>query len=154
VKSDSSTLANEMATFQDEEAKRRRRWQKSTGAALWGEKAERKVVGLEVNLLGEEEEWPQVTRQDLEELLEVMQAQDTNSGLAADVSKIVSDLNNPTKQQSKRAKAFKAGSIHEAALGRSALLVRGDDELIRALQEEKQKTESKLKTAEKPCSET
>jgi len=148
VKSDSSTLANEMATFQDEEAKRRRRWQKSTGAALWGEKAERKVVGLEVNLLGEEEEWPQVTRQDLEELLEVMQAQDANSGLAADISKIVSDLNNPTKQQSKRAKAFKAGSIHEAALGRSALLVRGDDELIRALQEEKQKTESRLKTAE------
>jgi autophagy-related protein 11 len=148
VKSDSSTLANEMATFQDEEAKRRRKWQKSTGAALWGEKAERKVVGLEVNLLGEEEEWPQVTRQDLEELLEILQAQDAKSELVADVSKIISDLNNPTKQQSKRAKAFKAGSIHEAALGRSALLVRGDDELIRALQEEKQKTESKLKTAE------
>jgi autophagy-related protein 11 len=148
VKSDSSTLANEMATFQDEEAKRRRRWQKSTGAALWGEKTERKVIGLEVNLLGEEEEWPQVTRQDLEELLEVLQTQDAKSGLVADVSKIISDLNNPTKQQSKRAKAFKAGSIHEAALGRSALLVRGDDELIRALQDEKQKTESKLKTAE------
>jgi len=148
VKSDSSTLANEMATFQDEEAKRRRKWQKSTGATLWGEKLERKVVGLEINLLGEEEEWPQVTRQDLEELLEILQVQDAKSGLVADVSKIISDLNNPTKQQSKRAKAFKAGSIHEAALGRSALLVRGDDELIRALQEEKQKTESKLKTAE------
>jgi autophagy-related protein 11 len=148
VKSDSSTLANEMATFQDEEAKRRRKWQKSTGATLWGEKLERKVVGLEINLLGEEEEWPQVTRQDLEELLEILQVQDAKSGLVADVSKIISDLNNPTKQQSKRAKAFKAGSIHEAALGQSALLVRGDDELIRALQEEKQKTESKLKTAE------
>jgi autophagy-related protein 11 len=148
VKSDSSTLANEMATFQDEEAKRRRRWQKSTGAALWGEKTERKVIGLEVNLLGEEEEWPQATRQDLEELLEVLQAQDAKSGLVVDVSKIISDLNNPTKQQSKRAKAFKAGSIHEAALGRSALFVRGDDELIRALQDEKQKTEGKLKTAE------
>jgi autophagy-related protein 11 len=148
VRSDSSTLANEMATFQDEEAKRRRKWQKNTGAALWGEKVERKVIGLEVNLLGEDEEWPQVNRQDLEELLEILQSQDAKSGLVTEVSKIISDLNNPTKQQSKRAKAFKAGSIHEAALGRSALLVRGDDELIRVLQEEKSKTESKLKTAE------
>ncbi|KAE8452372.1 hypothetical protein EG329_001072 [Mollisiaceae sp. DMI_Dod_QoI] len=148
VRSDSSTLANEMAAFQDEESKRRRKWQKSTGTALWGEKAERKVIGLEVNLLGDEEDWPQVPRHDLESLLENLQAQDAKAGVVADISKIISDLNNPTKQQSKRAKAFKAGSIHENALGRSALLMRGDDDLIRVLQEEKQKTESKLRTAE------
>ncbi|KAF8865478.1 Taz1-interactin-like proteing factor 1 [Acephala macrosclerotiorum] len=148
VRSDSSTLANEMAAFQDEESKRRRKWQKSTGAALWGEKAERKVIGLEVNLLGDEDDWPQVARQDLESLLEILKSQDAKAGVVADISKIISDLNNPTKQQSKRAKAFKAGSIHENALGRSALLMRGDDDLIRVLQEAKQKIESKLKTAE------
>ncbi|TVY46213.1 Autophagy-related protein [Lachnellula occidentalis] len=148
VKSDSSTLANEMATFQDEEARRRRKWQKATGSALWGDKAERNVMGLEVNLLGEGDSWPQATRQDLNELLEILKGQDQKSKLLADITKIISDLNNPTKQQSKRAKAFKAGSIHEAALGRSALLLRGDDDLIRVLQEEKQKVESKLKTAE------
>ncbi|CZR62041.1 related to myosin heavy chain [Phialocephala subalpina] len=148
VRSDSSTLANEMAAFQDEESKRRRKWQKSTGAVLWGEKAERKVIGLEVNLLGDEDDWPQVARQDLESLLEILQVQDAKAGVIADISKIISDLNNPTRQQSKRAKAFKAGSMHENALGRSALLMRGDDDLIRVLQEEKQKTESKLKTAE------
>jgi autophagy-related protein 11 len=148
VRSDSSTLANEMASFQEEEAKRRRKWQKSTGLALWGEKAERTVVGLEVNLLGEDEDWPQVSRQDLDQLLEILRSQGANAEIISDVVKIISDLSNPTKQQSKRAKAFKAGSIHEAALGRSALLMRGDDELIRNLQEEKQKIESKLKTAE------
>ncbi|KAI6708025.1 hypothetical protein JHW43_009449 [Diplocarpon mali] len=148
VKSDSSTLAGEMASFQEEEVKRRRKWQKSTGTALWGDKADHKIAGLEVKLLGEEDEWPQVARQDLEALLETLQTLDSKSGLVAEVARIFSELNNPTKQQSKRAKAFKAGSIHEAALGRSALLVRGDDELLRALQEEKQKTEGKLKTAE------
>jgi autophagy-related protein 11 len=148
VRSDSSTLANEMATFQDEEGKRRRKWQKNVGAALWGERPERKVIGLEVNLLGDDEEWPQAKRHDLEDLLEILQAQDAKSSVVADISKIISELNNPTRQQSKRAKAFKAGSIHEAALGRSALLMRGDDELIRVLQEEKLKTENKLKTAE------
>ncbi|KAK2626614.1 hypothetical protein QTJ16_003789 [Diplocarpon rosae] len=148
VRSDSSTLASEMASFQDEEVKRRRKWQKSTGTALWGDRVDHKVARLEVKLVGEEEEWPQVTRQDLEALLETLQKLDLKSGLASEVSKILSELNNPTKQQSKRAKAFKAGSIHEAALGRSTLLVRGDDELLRVLQEEKQKTEGKLKTAE------
>ena len=148
VRSDSSTLANEMAAFQDEEARRRRKWQKNIGTALWGEKAERKVMGLEVNLHGEEEEWPQASRQDLEDLVEVLRAQDAKSTAVNDVSKILSELNNPTKQQSKRAKAFKNGSIHEAALGRSALLMRGDDDLMRALQDEKAKVENKLKTAE------
>jgi autophagy-related protein 11 len=148
VRSDSSTLANEMASFQDEEAKRRRKWQKSTGTTLWGDKAERKVISLEVNLLGDEDDWPDVTRQDLENMLELLRAQGSKSSHVADISKMIDDLNNPTKQQSKRAKAFKAGSIHENALGRSALLMRGDDDLIRVLQEEKHKTEGKLKTAE------
>jgi autophagy-related protein 11 len=148
VRSDSSTLANEMATFQDEEARRRRKWQKNTGTTLWGERAERKVMGLEVNLHGEEEEWPQASRQDLEDLVEILRAQDAKSAAVTDVSKILSELNNPTKQQSKRAKAFKNGSIHEAALGRSALMMRGDDDLMRALQDEKAKVEGKLKTAE------
>lgn len=148
VTSDSSTLANEMANFQDEEARRRRKWQKTNGVSLWGDKVERNVIGLEVNLHGEEEAWPQATRQDLDELLEVLTSQNSKSKLITDITKIISELNNPTKQQSKRAKAFKAGSIHEAALGRSTLLVRGDDDLIRVLQEEKLKIESKLKTAD------
>ncbi|RDL42262.1 Taz1-interactin-like proteing factor 1 [Venustampulla echinocandica] len=148
IRSDSSTLVNEMATFQDEEARRRRKWQKSTGATLWGDRIERKVMGLEVNLHGEEDEWPEVARSDLDELLETMKTHDPKSLIVTDLTKIITDLNNPTKQQSKRARAFKAGSIHEAALGRSALLVRGDDELMRVLQEEKHKVENKLKTAE------
>ncbi|KAK0104626.1 oligomeric, coiled-coil, peripheral membrane protein, variant 3 [Cadophora gregata] len=148
VRSDSSTLANEMASFQDEEVKRRRKWQKITGTAFWGDKTERDVVGLEVKLLGTEDQWPHVGRQDLEEVLEMLQSQDAKSSVVADVTRIIAELDNPTKQQSKRAKAFKAGSIHEAALGRSTLLTRGDDDLIRVLQEDKQRTENRLKTAE------
>lgn len=148
VKVDTSTLANEMAAFQDEEARRRRKWQKSVGSALWGDKSEQKVMALEVNLRGEEDEWPQVTRQHLEDLLVALQTMDAQSNAVNDISKMITDLNNPTKQQTRRVKAFKAGSIHEAAVGRSTLLVRGDDDLIRSLQNEKTRTESKLKTAE------
>ncbi|KAL1874391.1 hypothetical protein VTK73DRAFT_364 [Phialemonium thermophilum] len=150
IKQDSSTLANEMALFQDEEAKRRRRWQRSVGNAYGkgAPSADSNVPGLEVNLLAEEEQWPVMTKRDLEEFVETLQKQNADADLVADIEKMVTELNHPTKQQSKRLKAFKNGSIHEAALGRSGLLIRGDDELLRSLQDDKGKLEAKLKTAE------
>ncbi|KAK4177679.1 putative autophagy-related protein 11 [Triangularia setosa] len=150
VKQDSSTLANEMALFQEEEIKRRRRWYKSI-ANTYGPKtptSESNVPGLEVNLLGEEDHWPSMTRGDLEEFFGLLQTQKADPEIVNDVGKLVAELNNPTRQQSKRMKAFKNGSVHEAALGRSGLLIRGDDDLLRSLQDDKAKLESKLKTAE------
>ncbi|KAK0733336.1 autophagy-related protein 11-domain-containing protein [Lasiosphaeria miniovina] len=137
VKLDSSTLANEMALFQEEETKRRRRWHKSGN-----------VPGLEVNLLGEDVQWPAMTRKDLEDFYSLAQAQKAEPDIINDISRLIADINNPTRQQAKRMKAFKNGSIHEAALGRSGLLIRGDDDLLRSLQDDKLKLENKLKTAE------
>ncbi|RKF58276.1 Autophagy-related protein 11 [Erysiphe neolycopersici] len=149
IEIDSSTLINEFKKFQEEEVRRRRKWQKAIGVTLLGKRVEQNVPELELNIQGIDDNWPKILKQDLEEVFEILQSKDPNSALAKEVSKILSDLCNPTKQQTKRAKAaFKAGSIHENILGRSALLVRGDDELIRILQEEGQKTESKLRTAE------
>ncbi|KAL1897867.1 oligomeric, coiled-coil, peripheral membrane protein [Sporothrix stenoceras] len=151
VKTDSSTLANEMALFHDEEVKRRKKWQKSVGNLAYGPSvtsAENQVAGLEVNLLGEEADWPNVSRKDLEDLYDILQQQKADGALINDIGKLTSELNAPTKQQSKRIKAFKNGSVHEVALGRSGLLVRGDDDVLRRLQEDKAKTENKLRTAE------
>ncbi|KFY83491.1 hypothetical protein V498_08040 [Pseudogymnoascus sp. VKM F-4517 (FW-2822)] len=148
MKSDSSTLANEMASFQDEEGRRRKRWQKNTGFYFWAEKPERKTLGLEVNLLGEEDQLPLVSRQDLEDLINKLNSANVHPDIIAEVSQIVTDLSTPTKQQTRRAKAFKNGSFHEASMGRSTLLLRGDDDIIRTLQSEKAKTETKLKGAE------
>lgn len=150
VKTDSSTLANEMALFQDEEIKRRKKWHKSIDNA-YGPQAgssEGTVPGLEVNLHGQEEEWPSMTKKELTEFYESLQRQKADQELLNDIGKLIVDLSNPTKQQSKRLKAFKNGSIHEAALGRSGLLMRGDDDVLRTVQEEKTRVENKLKTAE------
>jgi len=150
VRQDSSTLANEMALFQDEEVKRRRRWHKSVGMAYGPNTptVESKVPGLEVNLLGEDEQWPVMNRADLDEFYNLLQAQKADAELLNDIGKLIAGMSSPTRQQSKRMKAFKNGSVHEAALGRSGLLIRGDDDLLRSLQEDKSKLESKLKTAE------
>lgn len=148
IKADSSTLVNEFATFQKEEEDRRRKWQKITGSAFFPDRTERKALGLEVNLQGEEEPWPHITRQDLDDFLRALQIRNAKENIIAEVSKVIAELNNPTKQQSRRIKAFKAGSMHEGALGRSALLVRGDDELIRSLQDEKSRIEVRLRGAD------
>ncbi|KAK4682040.1 oligomeric, coiled-coil, peripheral membrane protein [Podospora pseudoanserina] len=150
VKQDSSTLANEMALFQEEEIKRRRKWYKSIANTYEPQTStsESNVPGLEVNLLGEEESWPSMTRGDLEEFFALLQIPKADPEIVNDVGKLVAELNNPTRQQSRRMKAFKNGSVHEAALGRSGLLIRGDDDLLRTLQDEKAKLEGKLKTAE------
>ncbi|KHO00145.1 Autophagy-related protein 11 [Metarhizium album ARSEF 1941] len=147
VKTDSSTLANEMALFQDEESKRRRKWHKMVGS-MYGPASDSHVIGLEVNLLGEDLPWPSINKDDLDTFLQTLREQETDHIILKDIEKLLQELHSPTKQQSRRLKAFKNGSVHEAALGRSGLLIRGDDDLLRSLQDDKSKMESKLKTAE------
>ena len=148
IKTDSSALANEMAEFQDEESKRRKNWQKSTGAFFWQDRKEDKVPGLEFNLLSNEDVWPAMTRQDLEKLIIGLRDCGANDDTIAEVSKILEDLSAPTKQQAKRARAFKNGSFHEAALGRSMLLTRGDNDSMQDMHNEKTRLAAKLKGAE------
>lgn len=148
VRSDSATLANTMALFQDEEIKRRRKWQKTVGSTYGRDKLDTNAAGLEVNLLGEEDSWPAMTRQDLESFLDSLRRHDAEPAIIDDVAKLVAEVNAPTKQQSKRIRAFKNGSVHEASLGISGLLMRGDDDLVRSLQEDKAKLENKIKTSD------
>ncbi|KAK3334747.1 autophagy-related protein 11-domain-containing protein [Neurospora tetraspora] len=150
VKQDSTTLANEMAVFHEEEAKRRRRWHKSIGAIFGPETptADSKVPSLEINLRGDDGEWPLMTRKDLDDFFNALRNQKADPDLVVEIEKLIADMDNPTRQQSRRMKAFKNGSVHETALGRSGLLVRGDDDLLRSLQADKTRLESKLKTAE------
>ena len=147
IKSDSSTLANEMALFQDEESKRRRRWQKMVGST-YGPSLDTNAVGFEVNLPDIDHPWPKVNRDELGKFLDVLKSQDTDQIILEDVAQLTQELASPTKQQMKRLKAFKNGSVHEAALRRSGLLIRGDDDVLRALQDDKSRLENKLKTAD------
>ncbi|KAK3485084.1 autophagy-related protein 11-domain-containing protein [Neurospora crassa] len=149
VKQDSTTLANEMAIFHEEEAKRRRRWHKSIGAVFGPAlTADSKVPNLEINLRGDYGEWPLMTRKDLDDFFNALRNQKADPELVVEIERLIADMDNPTRQQSRRMKAFKNGSVHETALGRSGLLVRGDDDLLRSLQADKTRLESKLKTAE------
>ncbi|KAH0541403.1 hypothetical protein FGG08_004093 [Glutinoglossum americanum] len=148
IKADSSTLAEELAILKDEEERRRKKWQRNIGGLVSLDTVDDKALRVEVNLQGEGQPWPHITRLDIDDFVKVIRGLEGTDGLVKEMSILIKDLDRPTRHQSRRAKAFKMGSVHEAALGRSSLLLRGDDDLVRSLKVEKSKLEDKLKGSE------
>ncbi|KAK2733213.1 oligomeric, coiled-coil, peripheral membrane protein [Myotisia sp. PD_48] len=141
---DSRTVAEELAVARSEEQRRRRKWAKRMGDFF--SLPDVAVPGVEINLQnGKEPEWPQVSRPDVEEFIELLKTKENMSDAIEDLSQLFKDLDAPTRQQRRRAKAFKQGSVFE--LGRSSFLTR-DNDMIRSLQEEKVKLEDRLKGSE------
>ncbi|KAN0083052.1 Autophagy-related protein 11 domain containing protein [Elaphomyces granulatus] len=143
MKADSLTLAEEMAVFRDEEQRRRKKWMKSIGDFV--SLPDDGAPGIEVNLQGQGHEWPEVTRKEIESYIEHLKFKNSMAAVVQELSLLYADLDNPTRQQRRRAKAFKQGSVFD--MGRSSLLIRGDD-MVRSLRDEKAKLEERLKGSE------
>ena len=144
MKRDSSALAEELAGYQDEEQRRRKRWLKAMNNIL-PDSAEGRVLGVEINLQGEENNWPDVTRQDVDDYIKALQTTDGMKEVAESLTQMVRELDRPTRQQVKRAKTFKMGSVHEAGFGKASLMLRGEDEM-RVLKEANTKLEDESKS--------
>lgn len=145
---DSSSLVEEMAIFKEEETRRRKKWIKDMGGAVRLDNIDDMALGVEVNLHAQKQSWPNVGRDDATKYIRTLQELESFDEVRGELEELVKTLDSPTKQQAKRAKAFKNGSIHEAAFGRNSLLLRGDDELLQLAKSEKSKLEDKLKSSE------
>ncbi|KAJ5584444.1 uncharacterized protein N7459_004244 [Penicillium hispanicum] len=140
IKTDSLSLAEEMAVLRDEEQRRRKKWLKTMGDFIsFGDST---PPGIEVNLQGQDDEWPEVNHKEIEIYIEDLRSKHSLTTIAEELYQQFKDLDTPTRQQRRRAKAFKNGSVFD--LSRSSMLLRGD-ELVRSLQEEKTKLEERLK---------
>ncbi|KAF2133305.1 hypothetical protein P153DRAFT_331926 [Dothidotthia symphoricarpi CBS 119687] len=145
LEKDTSSLAEEMATFQEEEERRRKRWLKPIADVINLDAVQGGLLGFEMNVQPDKNVWPVVAREDLQEYLQSLQGLDGQNSEAEALSQAIKDLDRPTKQQIKRAKNFKMGSVHEPAFGKgSQLMVRGDDDL-KVLRESHAKLEDELK---------
>jgi len=145
---DSSSLVEEVAVFKDEEAKRRKKWAKDMSGAVDLSPVDEMALGIDINLQAQKQKWPNVSRQDVYALVKVTKGISTFVDAAKQIEEQVKSLDAPTKQQARRAKAFKNGSIQEASFGKQSLLLRRDDELIQSLQSDKTKLEDRLKGSE------
>jgi autophagy-related protein 11 len=128
MKSDSATLAEEMATYQEEEERRRTKWLKSVDDVVKTETFEGKPLNVEVNLQADDLEWPVVQRQSLQDYIKLLAGLDLPNSVLDTLSTALKDLDRPTRKQIKHAKTFKNGSMHEAAFGTTSLMIRGEDE--------------------------
>lgn len=145
---DSSSIAEEMATYKTEEAKRRQKWAKDFGTAIDLSSLNEMTLGIEVNLQSQKESWPKVTRRDVDEYLAYLESSDGFKDVVEELKELVKSLDAVPKHQAKRAKAFKNGSLHEATFGSNSLLLRGDDDTLRSLRKDKLRAEERLKSAE------
>lgn len=143
MKTDSLTLAEEMSVFRDEEQRRRKKWVKNMSEFV--SISDTMTPGVEVNLRGNEFQWPVVNRKEIESYIDDLKSKPSMASIAQDLTQDFKSLDAPTRLQRRRAKAFKQGSVFD--LSRSSLLVRGDD-MVRSLRDEKSKLEDKLKGSE------
>lgn len=145
---DSSSLVEEIATYKEDEVKRRKRWIKDMEGAINLQFLDDMAFGIEVNVQSQRQKWPKVTRNDVSDFLYRLNQVGDLDGAVKVIEDLVNTLDAPSKQQARRAKAFKNGSVHEAAYGKTSLLLRGDDEVLLNMRNEKSKAEDKLKSAE------
>ncbi|GAM88041.1 hypothetical protein ANO11243_060700 [Dothideomycetidae sp. 11243] len=145
MKKDSSTLAEEMATYQEEESRRRQRWLNSIDDVVQPDLVKSKAFGIEVNLQNESETWPQVAREEIDDYIASLINLPIPEVVTRELSLMLKTLDQPTRKQIKHAKAFRAGSMHEAAFGTTSLALRGDDE-FKVLRDANAKLEEDLRS--------
>ncbi|KAL8698567.1 MAG: hypothetical protein Q9201_006499 [Fulgogasparrea decipioides] len=148
ITDDSSTLVEEIATFKEEEFKRRRKWVKAMEGAVDLEPLGDMSIGIDINVQADKQCWPKIGREDVVGYMTALQQLQGFDQAMKEIEAAFASMDLPTKHQSRRAKAFKNGSIHDTAYGRNSLLLRGDDDLFHALKGEKSKLEDKLKSSE------
>ena len=144
LKRDAGTLQEEVATYQDEEDKRRKRWVRSVEDVVKAESLRSSVLGIELSLQNEGGSWPIVMREELQTYTSILTEVYGQGAVTEEMDQAIRDLDKPTRKQIKHAKAFKNGSMHEAAFGDTSLLLRGDEQ-GKALREMNARLEEELK---------
>lgn len=148
ITADSSSLVEEMAVYKEEETRRRKKWLKDMGEAVQLGNIDDMALGVDVNIQSQKQTWPNVNRQDVARYIQSLQKNESFEEIRGELEELFDTLDSPTRQQAKRAKAFKNGSIHEASFGRNSLILRGDDDLLQLMKNEKYKLEDKLRSSE------
>ena len=144
MKRDSATLQEEVAMYQEEEEKRRKKWFRAVEDVVNPDAWQSRVLGIELNLQNEGGSWPMTTREEVDEYFKILVETYGQGPVTEEMDQAIKDLDKPTRKQIKHAKAFKNGSLHEAAFGDTSLMLRGDDQ-HKTLRETNGRLEDELK---------
>jgi autophagy-related protein 11 len=144
--SNNQKLAEDLAVMKEDEEKRRRKWQRSTGLMLPFELTESQVLRAELTTRGDATGGlPKVNRQDVEAYVTSLKAVGSLDDAVKELTQALQEIDKPSKRLNKRLKGFKMGSIHEAGMmGSSVLSGRNDDE-IKQLRTDKEQLGERIK---------
>ena len=145
---DTSALAEEMAAYRDEEEKRRRKWQKSVDGYLIPDAFTNRTRAIEISVSGQDQSLPTFTRDDIITFIQELEIVDGFEETIQQLGDWIKALDAPSKIQNKKANAFRNGALNESTFGRNSLLLRGDDDMLASLQNDKLKLEDRLKGSE------
>lgn len=139
-------LAEELASIKEDEEKRRRKWQRSTGLLLPFELGESQILRAELNTRGDASGGlPKATRQDVEAYLASLKAVGLDAAVK-DLTQALQEIDKPSKRINKRLKGFKMGSIHEAGMmGSSSILNGRNDDEVKVLRADKEQLSERIK---------
>ncbi|KAF2457902.1 autophagy-related protein 11-domain-containing protein [Lineolata rhizophorae] len=143
MKKDASSVAEELAGYQEEEERRRKKWLKSMSDFINVDSLQSKTLGVEVYVHGEEHAWPYVSRESLSEYISSLQETEGLDTAAQPLFQLMRDLDKPTKQQTRQARHFKMGSVHDAAFGKNSLMLQNSK-----LEEELKSSKSRVRKLE------
>ncbi|KAK6354755.1 oligomeric, coiled-coil, peripheral membrane protein [Orbilia brochopaga] len=158
---DGAKLAEELAGLKEEEEKRRKKWYKVTTQS--GElpisflpiEGLSGSINVEVNFHAETGGWPAVQRSELDVLLNALKQMDGSDSLVRDLAQQIIDLDKPSRRQRKATtptlatRAFKMGSIHEAAMTSSSFIANGDEATqIQRLRDDRARLEERARMYE------
>ena len=149
MKADLSSLAEETAVYREEETQRRRKWIVAMGSVVNDRHLDDTNINLEINVSTEPAEanpWPSINREAVDGYVKILQKHGLHEA-HDDVLSSMKTLDQPTKAQSRRTKAFKQGSLHEG-FGKNSLILRGDGAVVNELRSDKVRLEDKLKSSE------
>ena len=144
IREESSTLAEDIASYREEEDKRRRRWHKTIGGVVQEDTANNSVLNFEINLHPDQGAWPDIDRQEIRDYIAALSRLPNQEEVIEELEAGFQDLDKPTRRQAKAARNFKNGSFHDAQNGTGSFFLRNGEEM-RALREANQKLEDEIK---------
>ena len=139
-------LVEDLASFKEDEEKRRRKWQRSTGLLLPFELGESQILRAELNTRGDASGGlPKVTRQDFEAYLASLKAVGGLDAVVKDLTQALQEIDKPSKRINKRLKGFKMGSIEAGMMGSSFILNGRNDEEVKILRADKEQLSERIR---------
>ncbi|KAI9653786.1 MAG: oligomeric, coiled-coil, peripheral membrane protein [Alyxoria varia] len=144
MRSESASLAEDIAGYREEEERRRKKWLKNIGQFVDEAAASGNALNFEINLEAEEKAWPGTSRKTVTDYLDALRGLTGMEEVVEELDASLKELDRPTRRQIKSSKYFKNGSVHEANAGKGSFLLR-DNEDLKALRNVNLKQEDEIK---------